>query len=207
MKDYSQYGESKILHEIFEKIGTINKYVVEFGAWDGYHLSNARFFIDMGWDSLLMDGLKEPKNGVFTEFITMENINNIFEKYSVPEKFDLLSIDIDGNDYWVWKTLSYEPNVVIIEYNSNFNNDESFVLKYNPNHNFSESGGYYSASIKALVDLAKEKGYFLCKEVSFTNLIFIKNEFKELIEEFDYKMVNLPMHQHGGKNLEKFLKI
>ena len=94
-----------------------------------------------------------------------------------------------------------------MEINSNFNNDESFVLKYNPNHNFSESGGYYSASIKALVDLAKEKGYFLCKEVSFTNLIFIKNEFKELIEEFDYKMVNLPMHQHGGKNLEKFLKI
>lgn len=207
MKDYSQYGESKILLELFEKIGTHNKYVVEFGAWDGFWLSNARMFIEMGWDSLQMDGLKNPKNGVKNEFITMENINNTFEKYSVPKKFDLLSIDIDGNDYWVWKVLNYEPNVVIIEYNSNFNTDESYVLKYNPNHNFNDSGGFYSASIKSMVDLANEKGYFLYKEISFTNLIFVKNDYKNILPEFDYTDVKLPKHQHGGKDLEKFIKL
>jgi hypothetical protein len=207
MNDYSQYGESKILLDIFEKIGTEIKYVVEFGASDGFWLSNARAFIDLGWDFLLMDGKDNPKNKVKQEFITAENINNLFEKYSVPKKFDLLSIDIDGNDYWVWKELKYDPNVVIIEYNSNFNVNENYVLNYNPNHNFYDSGGYYSASVKSLVELAKEKGYFLHMEVSFTNLIFVKNIFKDILSEFDYKSLNLPVHNHGGKNLEKFINL
>jgi hypothetical protein len=206
MEDYSQYGESKILLEIFEKIGTENNYVVEFGASDGFWLSNARMFINMGWDSLLMDGIEDPKNGVNREFITAENINELFEKYSVPKKFDLLSIDIDGNDYWVWKELKYEPNVVIIEYNSNFDVNENYVLSYNPKHNFYESGGYYSASVMALVELGKKKGYFLHREVSFTNLIFVKDTFKNELLEFDYKQLNLPEPNHGGKNLEKFIK-
>ena len=207
MEDYSQHGESKILLEIFEKIGTENKYVVEFGASDGFWLSNARMFINMGWDSLLMDGIENPKNGVNSEFITAENINTIFEKYSVPKKFDLLSIDIDGNDYWVWKELKYEPNVVIIEYNSNFDVNENYVLSYNPKHDFHESGGYYSASVKSLVELGKSKGYFLHMEVSFVNLIFVKNTFKNKLSEFDYKQLNLPKPIHGGKNLEKFINI
>jgi hypothetical protein len=206
MEDYSQYGESKILLEIFEKIGTENNYVVEFGASDGFWLSNARMFINMGWDSLLMDGIEDPNNGVNREFITAENINELFEKYSVPKKFDLLSIDIDGNDYWVWKELKYEPNVVIIEYNSNFDVNENYVLSYNPKHNFYESGGYYSASVMALVELGKKKGYFLHREVSFTNLIFVKDTFKNELLEFDYKQLNLPEPNHGGKNLEKFIK-
>jgi len=148
MKDYSQYGESKILFEIFEKIGTENKFVVEFGASDGFWLSNARMFIEMGWDSLQMDGITEPKNGVKHEFITKENINTLLEKYSVPKNLDLMSIDIDGNDYWVWKELTYEPNVVIIEYNSNFDINESYTLIYDANHDFKKSGGFYSASVK-----------------------------------------------------------
>lgn len=139
--------------------------------------------------------------GVNREFITAENINSLFEKYSVPKKFDLLSIDIDGNNYWVWKELKYEPNVVIIEYNSNFDVNENYVLSYNPKHDFYESGGYYSASVSALVELGKSKGYFLHKEVSFTNLIFVKDVFKNELLEFDYKQLNLPKPDHGGKNL------
>jgi hypothetical protein len=207
MKDYSQYGESKILYEIFEKIGTENKFVVEFGASDGFWLSNARMFIEMGWDSLQMDGITEPVNGVKHEFITKENINTILEKYNVPKKLDLISIDIDGNDYWVWKELKFEPNVVIIEYNSNFSIDESFTLKYDENHNFEKSGGFYSASAKCLVDLGKTKGYFLYKEINHTNLIFVKDKFKNILEEYDYRNINLPKLHHGGKNLDKFIKI
>ena len=207
MVDYSQYGESKILLEIFESIGTENKYVVEFGASDGFWLSNARMFIELGWDSLLMDGIAEPKNGVKREFITSENINELFSRYSVPKIFDLLSIDIDGNDYWVWKNIEYSPNVVIIEYNSNFNVNEKYVLRYDPKHDFHESGGYYSASIKSLVELSKEKGYFLHKEVSYTNLIFVKDKFKDVLTELDYRTIDLPKLNHGGKNLEKFIKL
>ena len=207
MRDYSQYGESTIINEIFKKIGTINNFVVEFGASDGFWLSNARMFIEMGWGSLQMDGLKTPINDVKSEFITAENINDIFEKYNVPSNFDLLSIDIDGNDYWVWKNLNYNPNVVIIEYNSNFDLTESYVLKYNPKHIFSTENGYYSASLKALVKLGAEKGYFLHKEVAHTNLIFVKKDLKNYIEECDYNNIDLPKHNHSGKNLSKFDEI
>lgn len=206
MKDYSQYGESKILYELFEKIKVEKKFAVEFGASDGYWLSNIRMFMDIGWDGLQLEGISEPKNGVKNEFITKENINEIFSKYNVPKVFDLLSIDLDGNDFWIWKELNYEPNVVIIEYNSNFNVDESYSLIYNPTHNFYESGGFYSASAKAFNKLAIEKGYFLYKEVSFTNLIFVKNKFKNIVDEFDYKLIK-PRFDHGGKDLSKFIEI
>jgi len=207
MKDYSQNGESKILLEIFQVIGILNNFVVEFGASDGFWLSNARMFIEMGWNYLQMDGLKNSNSDVKKEFITKENINQLFIKYNVPKKFDLLSIDIDGNDYWIWKEIDFNPNVVIIEYNSNFNVNESFVLRYNPKHNFSESGGFYSASVKAMVDLGKEKGYFLYKEISHTNLIFIKKEFSALLPELDYKKLDLPKSNHGGRNVEKFVEL
>lgn len=207
MKDYSQYGESKLLYDIFEIIGTENKYVVEFGASDGYWLSNARLFIELGWDSLQMDGIKASQNGVKFELITMENVNEIFKKYNVPQKIDLLSIDIDGNDYWVWKELTCESNVVVIEYNSNFNVDESYALKYNPSHDFNKSGGFYSASVKALVKLGHDKGYFLHKETSHTNLIFVNNNFKDKLTELDYTTLKLPVRDHGGKILEKFVEV
>lgn len=207
MIDYSQNGESKILLEIFEKIGTINKFVVEFGASDGYWLSNARMLIEKGWDSLQMEGISESKNGVKSEFITKDNINELLKKYNVPYEFDLISIDIDGNDYWIWKELDFEPNIVIIEYNSNFSTDESYALIYNEKHDFNISGGYYSASIKCLCDLATKKGYFLHKEVNYTNLIFAKNKYKNILSELDYKKIILPKYNHGGKNLDKFIEI
>lgn len=207
MKDYSQYGESTIISNIFDKIGTINNFCVEFGASDGYWLSNVRMFIERGWDFIQMDYNNKENNEVKNEFITVENINDLFFKYSVPKKFDLLSIDMDGNDYWIWKEIDYEPSVVIIEYNSNFSHDDCVSLEYDSNHTF--DGTYaYSASLKALKKLGEIKGYFLHKEVAFTNLIFIKNDFKNLLEEMDTSSIDLPFYHHEQtlKN-KKFIKV
>lgn len=208
MKDYSQFGESLVLNEIFKIIGTTNKYGVEFGASDGYHLSNLRMFLDMGWDGLQIEGNSNPINNVKFEFIEKDNINDIFKKYNVPNKFDLLSIDLDGNDYWIWKELDYYPNVVIIEYNSHFSIDESITLEYNKNHIW--DGTYaYGASLKALCDLADTKGYYLYSEYKYVDLIFVKKEFKDILPSiFDKNKLSLP-HDIFPKilNNKKFIEV
>jgi hypothetical protein len=122
----------------------------------------------------------------------------------VPSNVDLVSIDIDGNDSWVWKELNYEPNVVLIEYNSNFVVGEKYALKYDANHIFE---GYYSASISAFIDLAIQKGYYLCREINFCNLIFVKNKFKEVIPELDPYTIGLPKKHHAGIEVSKFTQV
>lgn len=206
MKDYSQNGESLVIKEIFDKIKPVNKFMVEFGASDGYWLSNIRMFMEMGWNGLQFEGIGNPLNGVKKEFITKENINEIFKKYEVPKEFDVLSIDIDGNDYWVWETLEYEPSVVVIEYNSNFSIDQSYVLNYNVNHSF-KTNNSYSASFTAMKKLGEKKGYFLYTESKFINMIFIKNKYKNYFKEFDESTLKLPEKQHKGIKIGDYIKI
>ena len=95
------------------------------------------------------------------ERVTAENIQNLFEKYNVPTHFDLLSIDIDFNDYWVWKSIvDYFPRVVVIEYNSSIPSHESKVVPYNPDYIW-DGTNYFGASLLALSNLASQKGYTL----------------------------------------------
>jgi hypothetical protein len=204
MNDYSQYGESLILWNIFEKIGTRSKFAVEFGASDGFWLSNIRMFLENDWNGLQMEGISNTKNNVKNEFITKDNINLLFEKYGVPEDLDLLSIDLDGNDYWVWKNINYHPSVVIIEYNSNFHKDISVALEYDENHRFDGSHAY-GASFRAYENLAKSKGYYFYCETAFTNLIFVSEEYREIlgthtsirnIESLPYQMHGQTLHEN-----------
>lgn len=100
-KIYSQNGEDGILEEIFNKIGTLNKYFVEFGAWDGTHLSNtANLRLNHNWSGLLLESdISKCQNEIIHGTVTSENINNLFSQNNVPNEFDLLSIDIDSHDY------------------------------------------------------------------------------------------------------------
>jgi hypothetical protein len=95
------------------------------------------------------------------ERITAENIQDLFQKYHVPKKFDLLSIDIDYNDYWVWKSIvDYFPRVVIIEYNSSIPPSESRVVPYDSDAEW-DGTNYFGASLLALQNLGMRKGYTL----------------------------------------------
>ncbi len=174
---YSQGGEDGVLARIFECIGVTNRHFVEFGAWDGETLSNtAHLRIDRGWSGLLMEGDPERTNDlIHHEFVTAENVDTLFAKYDVPTVFDLLSIDIDGNDYWVWKALeSFAPRVVVIEYNVFFGIQVSKTIPYDAEHSWEKNSMYHGASLAALYKLGRQKGYSLVHTDSYApNAIFV----------------------------------
>lgn len=111
------------------------------------------------------------------EFITAENINSLFKKYAVPQDFDLLSIDIDGNDYWVWQAIEgYSARVVVIEYNSSLLPNESKSIRYDPSFTW-DGTNYYGASLLALAKLGGVKGYTLIGcDSRGVNAFFVRND-------------------------------
>jgi len=160
---HSQCGEDGVLERLFELIGTHNRYFVEFGAWDGEHLSNtANLRLHHGWTGLLMEGSDRADDVlVRREMVDAGNVNALFDKYAVPERFDLLAIDIDGNDYWVWKAIEDRAaRVVLIEYNIFFAPDMACTMPYDPDHVWDHSL-FHGASLAALRKLGDEKGYAL----------------------------------------------
>jgi len=174
---YSQNGEDGIIKIIFYNIGTTNKFCVEFGVGDGKE-NNTRYLIERkGWNFLQMDfGPRTPPNAK-KEFVTADNINDLFKKYIVPKEFDLLSIDIDSNDYWVWKAIkNYLPRVVVIEYNASIPPDQAKTIEYDPKAGW-DGTDYFGASLLALEKLGKEKGYSLigCDSKGI-NAFFIRND-------------------------------
>jgi len=178
-KIYSQHGEDGIIKMIFHKIGVTNKFCVEFGVGNGCKC-NTRYLIERkGWKYLHMDygDYTLTCTKIKKEFITAENINLLFRKYNVPKKFDLLSIDIDYNTYWVWKALKgYFPRVVVIEYNASFPPTESKAVKYTPNGAW-DGSNYFGASLLAIVKVGKSKGYTLIGCENFgVNAFFVRND-------------------------------
>ena len=145
---YSQNGEDGIIQEIFKRIKTINKFFVEFGVENGLEC-NTLALLSQNWKGLWLDGntkninsikktfnflIEKKKLSIKQAFITAENIEELFDSSKIPNELDLLSIDIDGNDYWIWQSISnYSPRVVVIEYNSMFNPPTEFIVKYDAN--------------------------------------------------------------------------
>lgn len=190
-KVYSQDGGDGILREIFRRVGEGTRYFVEFGIGNGLE-NNSAFLVVQEWSGLWIDGdldnvacasqtFKEPvaasRLTVMNSFITAENIESLFAESGVPEEPALVSIDIDGNDYWIWKALeSYRPRVVEVEYNSMFPADCPWVMAYNPQHQWG-GNSYFGASLKSLTELASEKGYVLVAcAFAGTNAFFVRED-------------------------------
>jgi hypothetical protein len=176
---YSQNGEDGVLAELFQLIPPRSKFCVEFGAYDGVTGSNTYLLRLQGWDCVQFDRQYQiAKHKVFKEFITAETINEIFERHKVPPDLDLLSIDIDYNDFYIWQALDpkYKPAVVVIEYNASHLPDEDKVVKYRPYY-IGDNTNYYGASILALYRLGRSKGYSLVyAEANGVNLFFVRDE-------------------------------
>lgn len=181
----SQHGEDGIIAKILELIGTQNEWVVEIGAWDGKHLSNSWALLNRKfWHGVLVEGdaercaeLREtysalPKVTIVEAFAGFDAaapnaVDRLLGATAAPEDLDVLSIDIDGNDYHVWQAMTrYRPRIVIIEYNPTVANDVIFVQDPDPALN-------QGASLAALIRLGKDKGYELAA-VTISNGIFVR---------------------------------
>lgn len=169
MKSYSQFEEDKTIAKYLEA-RKLN-FFVDIGAHDGETFSNTKFLKDLGIPGLMFDAREYPH--IIQKKFTAENINEILELYSTPKRFSLLSIDVDGNDYWLWKALNYEPKVVVIEYNPRA--EDGYIHPYDPEFLFDREKGmeFDGSSRLALTLLAEEKGYKLL-DYTPANLIFVK---------------------------------
>lgn len=187
-KVFSQNGEDGIIQEIFKRIGTQNQYFVEFGVENGQEC-NSRFLLEkMGWKGLWIDGseanVKKARAQfekfplkVDCHFITADNIQGIFSAHHVPEDLDLLSIDIDGNDFWILKKLeSYRPRLLVVEYNASYHPTIEWVMPYNPEHRF-DGTSYFGASLLSFTEFMKKRNYTLVAcDSNGVNAFFVRND-------------------------------
>ena len=193
-KVFSQFEEDGKLLYIFAVIGMDNKVFAEIGSDDGLNSNCANLVFNFGWRGLFIDGNSKgiSRGEKFysrypTPFsyppkftcakVKRENINQLLEEKGITGEIALLSIDIDGNDYWVWDALTVaSPKVVIIETHNEFG-FENIVVPYDPEYFYpGKHPIYHGASPVAMVNLARKKGYRLvgANELGF-NFIFIKN--------------------------------
>jgi hypothetical protein len=185
----SQNGEDGIINEIFDRIGTTSKFFVEFGIQDGTECCTRNLLENQGWSGVWIDGSSELTERarqrfgrfpikVLQRFLTTEIITSTFQEAGIPREFDLLSIDVDGNDYWFWKELGthFSPRVIVIEYNATFGPRDPWIMPYNPEHRH-DATAYFGASLEALARLGKELGYRLvaCESVGI-NAFFVRND-------------------------------
>ncbi|MDP2642155.1 MAG: hypothetical protein Q8P21_02605 [bacterium] len=180
-KVYSKHGGDGILAYIFSKVGVTNRTFVEMGVENGRECNTANLALNFGWKGAMIDaneewiksakeffkeklGSRSDNIKTVARFITAENVNQLLVDNDCKGEIDVLSIDIDGNDYWVWRAIDViSPRVVVLEYNSAFG-QHSLTIKYYPENNCKpekEYPLYFGASLVALSKLAKQKGYIL----------------------------------------------
>jgi len=221
---YSQFGEDGILLYIFSLIGATNKKCVETCGGGGYD-NTANLIVNHGWNGLFIEGSEKnirtgqqfytrcadtklwpPK--LVQAWITAENINGLLEKQGYTGEIDLLSLDMDGVDYWVWKAIEViSPRVVVLEYNGVWGPEVAVTVPYRPdfiaeNNNLSplfyqgrrvvntfvgkpiadRVDNYFGASLAAFAKLGKQKGYRLvgCERYGF-NAFFVRSDIGEEI--------------------------
>ncbi len=182
----SQYGEDGIIKKILEVIGQRNKWCVEFGSWDGKLCSNTFNLInEEGYSAVLIEGnckrfrdLKKTFEGdknvmlinAFVGFEKENGLDSILKNIGLPNDFDLLSIDIDGNDYHVWQAVQdYKPKVVVIEFNPTIPKTVEFVQA--PDVRISQG-----SSLLSINKLAKSKGYELVSTTK-ANAFFVDSKY------------------------------
>jgi len=197
---FSQNGEDGILLYIFSLLGTTNKKCIEMCCSDGIECNTANLLINHGWHGLLFDGRAEMiKKGrkfyarcrdtrtwppkLVHAWLTAENCNSLIQENGFAGDIDLLSLDMDGVDYWVLKALEcITPRVIVLEYNPRLGPNVSVTIPNSSDFRAKKLEGeehknYYGASLAAFVKLAKQKGYRLvgCERYGF-NAFFVRAE-------------------------------
>ncbi len=193
---FSQWGEDGIIQHLLRHIPVSRKVFIEFGV-ENYTESNTRFLlVNDQWAGLVIDGNQSnidfiKRDSIYWRhnlkatqaFITRENINDLIRSNGLEGEVGLLSIDIDGNDYWVWDAINVvSPAIVIVEYNSRFGPHKAVTIPYDANFkrdSATGSGIYYGASLSGFANLGRRKGYALVGSNSAgSNAFFVKRTLK-----------------------------
>ena len=219
---FSQFGDDGIIQFLISRLPISSRTFIEFGVED-YQESNTRFLlVNNRWTGLIIDGGPEnvrfiKQDGVYfahrlhveQAFITRENINELLARAEFPEEVGLLSIDIDGNDYWIWEAINVvRPTIVVIEYNSAFGPENQWTIPYEPDFQWKNEGAasyYWGASLAAFTALGKSKGYdlFGCNSAG-NNAYFIRQDRRgslrrtEVSEAFVEGQFALGLDEHGN---------
>jgi len=193
-KVFSQFGDDGIIQYLVHRLQPLPDTFVEFGV-ENYRESNTRFLLqNNNWRGLVFDADENSITYIQQDeiywrhtltarraFITRENINELLHEAGFVGEIGLLSIDIDGNDYWIWEKIAIaDPVIVIMEYNCIFGADLAVAVPYQPQfarHQAHYSGQFWGASLQALKLLADRKGYSLvgCNSAG-NNAYFVRND-------------------------------
>lgn len=224
-KVFSQWGEDGIIEYIVSHIPIRNKFFIEIGVGN-YDESNTRFLMmNRNWGGIIIDASEQDINYVkkreyfwkfdlhpINAFITKENVNEILQSklitLGIKQDIGLLSIDIDGVDYWVLKEINcIDPQIIICEYNSNFGSKFALTVPYDPNFIRTKkhySNLYFGASLKAFILLLENRGYkFIGTTSNSNNAFFVKEDlFKKYLShlspnEFEVEKARQSRDQYG----------
>ena len=190
---FSQWGEDGIIEWLAEHIAVPVERFIEFGV-ETFREANCRFLMqNRNWKGLVFDGSAANIAALATErafwmhdltaksaFITAENIDGLIRDAGFAGPLGILSIDVDGNDFWIWESItSVEPAIVICEYNPIFGDTRAVTVPYDPEFRRFDahySGLYFGASIAALKHLGARKGYtFVGTNANGINAFFVKD--------------------------------
>ena len=180
---HSQNGEDGIIAEMLRRLSISSGWFVEFGAWDGKNMSNTRLLAEQGWSGVFIEGsadkftelqknVKDLRGSIhcLNAWVAVsgpESLDNLLKKTPLPSNFEILSVDIDSHDYFVWQSLAnYSPAIVIIEINSSF---PAHVLRTHR-----DGALRTGSSFRSTLELGRKKGYTLVCHTG--NMIFVKNE-------------------------------
>jgi len=190
-KIYAQNDEDGIIQEIFRRIGSTSRTFVEFGVESGVECNSVKLLVE-GWRGLWIEARSDHADVIrrrFAPFLTggkltllerlvnAENIDALLAQGGMSGEIDLLAIDIDYNDYWVWKAVTaVSPRAVVIEYNASLRPPLSLTVPYDPQRRW-DGSNFYGASLEALVRLGREKGYRIVGcSVAGVNTFFVRDD-------------------------------
>lgn len=214
----SQNEEDGLLLALFKRIGVTDRRCVEIGC--GLNGGNSGFLVqECGWHGLMVDASRAKISAIKTRFaghavntetcrVTRENVNGLLERHGFTGEIDLLSLDIDGNDFWVWEAIAAcTPRVVALEYNWLFGPATSVTVPYDPGFSVGHAGprSFRGASLAALVHLSRRKGYRLVASER-VNAVFLRNDIAPSIPAIDLAHgYRAPKEMQGGPDV--FAKI
>ena len=188
---FSQGGEDGIIAEILRRIGTRSQTFVELGVGDGLE-NNTAYLLSRGWSGLWIEGdatsvsrarvnfrreIDRGKLRIRQAFLDAESVAGLLREEGIPEDFDLLSIDVDRNTYYVWDALrEFRPRVVVVEYNATFPPADEWVVDYDATRLWNGTM-YFGASLKSYEKLGADLGYRLVGcNLAGANAFFVRDD-------------------------------